>query len=156
MNKNEIIKVLSFVFSKESTYYMWLDEVFIAPMELSNILSVDKEYSVIVLIGGDENPDAVYSPAKWIKDNTNLKTCWYSESSLRVDFPKEYFNYVKVGAYNPDFGNLSIPTTNQRFYEIKNKEVKDLEGKVISSYNYLEDATFKFWKDYEIKRSADE
>jgi hypothetical protein len=52
-------------------------------------------------------------------------------------FDKEFLkklNYIKVGAYKEELGALSSPTTNQRFYVLKDGEI--VEDK--TSWFYLD------------------
>lgn len=117
---------------------------------LSSIIVKNTGITCVAFMGGDNSPEDIYTLAQWVKNNTKLKTCWYSGNYLRKDFPKEYFDYLKTGPYNAELGGLDKETTNQRFYEIRIKEIKNSNLDVIDSYRYLEDITWKFQKPGEI------
>ena len=111
---------------------------------LKDLIAKNEGITCICLMGGDSAPHEVYRLAKWIRENSSLKICWYSGASLRNDFPISYFDYLKTGPYKKDLGGLSSPTTNQRFYQIFPK-YDITSNKVL--YRYLEDVTFKFWRE---------
>lgn len=129
----------------------------LTPVVLSNLIAKNDGITAISFMGGDAHPEEIYELAKWVKNNTELKVCWYSGEYLRKDFPKEYFDYLKTGPYNKELGGLDSITTNQRFYEIRLQEIKNIEGEVTNSYRYLEDLTHKFWKNnYETRNNQDD
>lgn len=122
----------------------------LTPVVLSNLIAKNDGITAISFMGGDAHPEEIYELAKWVKNNTELKVCWYSGASLKQDLPKEYFDYLKTGPYKKELGGLDKPTTNQRFYKIELKEIKNINGEIIDSYRYLEDITSCFWrKKYE-------
>lgn len=93
--------------------------------------------SCICFMGGE------YNDLKFIldhiKNNYKLKTAWYTGEK---DLPKDnkLFNlldFIKVGPYIKELGNLNSPTTNQRMYQIH----KDNLGRMVYS-----DITYKFTK----------
>ena len=56
----------------------------------------------------------------------NLKTAIYSGRDI---FPEEWmkiFDYIKVGSYQEDLGDLFCRTTNQKLYLNKNGKLKNL------------------------------
>lgn len=106
---------------------------------LSKLINKNPGITCVAFMGGDASPMEVVAIAKWVKDNTDLKVCWYSGhiiNNLRVSF--DYFDYVKVGPYIEEKGGLDKPTTNQRFYKIKHEVEEGIP------FNLLEDITFKF------------
>lgn len=109
------------------------------PVILSNLIAKNPGITCIAFMGGDANPEEVVAMTKWIKNNTELKVCWYSGRSLDnmvVDY--SYFDYVKTGPYEEDKGGLDRPTTNQRFYRVRH----EVENGV--HYPAFDDITFKF------------
>ena len=117
------------------------------PVVLSDLIAKNTGITCIAFMGGDNSPEEIYKLAEWVKNNTELKVCWYSGGCVRTDFPKELFDYLKTGGYNKDLGGLDNPATNQRFYEIRTKEIKNIKEEIVNSYRYLEDVTHKFWKN---------
>lgn len=128
----------------------------LTPVVLSDLIAKNEGITAVSLMGGDANPEEIYNLAKCIKNNTNLKVCWYSGEYLRKDFPKEYFDYLKTGPYNKELGGLDNMTTNQRFYKIRLKEIKNSKGEVVNSYRYLEDKTHLFWKNNGTRNNKDD
>lgn len=122
--------------------YLW-DDVGeeLTALALQKLIEENKGITCIAFMGGDNNPDDIYELARWVKDHTILKVCWYSGMQLRIDAPMEYFDYVKTGPYKKELGGLNSITTNQRFYEVKKKLAYN-SSEVM--YRYLEDVTYKF------------
>lgn len=88
------------------------------------------------IMGGDNDPMAVQRLAETIANSygDRLKVGWYSgRNVLPRGFRKDFFHYIKIGAYIEAQGPLSSPTTNQRLYRIG-------EG------GEMTDITHKFWK----------
>lgn len=56
-----------------------------------------------------------------------LKTCLYSGASTPSAFCPLFplLDYLKIGAYDEQRGGLDSPTTNQRFYQVKNGLLED-------------------------------
>ena len=119
------------------------------PAVLSSIIAKNPGITCVAFMGGDNSPEDIYNLAKWVKHNTELKVCWYSGDKLRdyVSTHLYWFDYIKTGPYVKELGGLDSVTTNQRFYSVGYKEVKNTQGSIIDSYYYLEDITNKFWKD---------
>lgn len=57
-----------------------------------------------------------------------LKTCVYSGHDTVAPFKPllPLLDYLKIGAYQEDVGNLSSPTTNQTFYSIHDGRFTDI------------------------------
>ena len=119
------------------------------PVVLSDLIAKNKGITCVTFMGGDNSPEDIYTLAEWVKNNTELKVCWYSGTKLKEDFSShiKYFDFIKTGPYKKELGGLDSVTTNQRFYQVKYREVKSINGGIIESYYYLEDITNKFWKD---------
>ena len=103
------------------------------PVILSNLIAKNNGITCIAFMGGDASPDEIVNLAKWVKNNTELKVCWYSGKS-DIPFSYDYFDYIKVGPYIKEKGGLNSKTTNQKFYKVIHKE----------TVNVLDDITFKF------------
>ena len=87
----------------------------------------------VLFLGGDMQWEELYSAAKYVKDNYNLKTAVYLGSESYPLELVEVFDYIKVGPYVHELGGLAENTTNQRMYKISNKEIEDI--------------TYLFWRD---------
>ena len=107
---------------------------------LSEIIEKNSGVTCVAFMGGDAAPEEVKALAKWVKDNTELETCWYSGREFLNPFEHhyDYFDYVKIGPYKEDKGGLDKPTTNQRFYKVEHK------GKGKKIHLLFNDITFKF------------
>lgn len=109
------------------------------PVVLSNLIAKNNGITCIAFMGGNADVDAVMQLAKWVKNNTELKTCWYSGRGLaevQIDF--KALDYIKTGPYIKELGGLDSPTTNQSFFKIKH----EAEGK--QPPHHLIDITYKF------------
>lgn len=88
--------------------------------------------SCISFMGGDGEPAEVSRLAHYLKGlKPSLMIGWYSgrdELSQEVDI--DNFDYIKIGSYRSEFGGLSSPTTNQRLYKVKDKELIDITFKM--------------------------
>lgn len=111
----------------------------LTPEALSYLIEDNPGITCVSFMGGDAQPFDVVDAAKLIKDNYDLKVCWYRGGDLDASFiDYSYFDYVKTGPYIEKKGGLDSPKTNQRFYKITH----DVEGK--TPYNMFEDITYKF------------
>ncbi len=108
---------------------------------LSDLIAKNQGITCVAFMGGDADPMGIETLAKWVKDNTELKVCWYSgRDTIGSELqPKlHYFiDYLKLGSYVEELGGLDSPTTNQRFFEVK-------QG---TNGTSLKDITFKFRKN---------
>ncbi len=62
-----------------------------------------------------------------------FKTCLYCGRDCRIEEWMRCFDYIKVGSYKQELGDLSKKTTNQRLYKKEN--------------NVYIDITFLFWEE---------
>ena len=105
---------------------------------LSQLVNKNRGITCIAFMGGDSDPFEVNVLAKTLRDNTTLKTTWYSgRQELAKEIELKNFDFIKLG---PFLGKpLNDPLTNQKFYEVC--RVKKLPDEFI-----LNDITYKFWK----------
>ena len=94
------------------------------------------EITCVSFMGGDREPSAVASLARFVKEEYAhaLKTAWYSGNA---ELPSDSsiiqsFEYLKTGPYIAEKGPLRSSTTNQRMYRIHPDGTK-------------EDITSRFW-----------
>lgn len=107
-------------------------------VSLDKLIESHPGISCVSFMGGDAEPDAVFSLASRVRETRGLKTCWYSGRPLPEDLSVlSCLDFVKTGPFIPECGPLDSPTTNQRFHRI----VQDA-GKSI----FLEDITYMFQK----------
>jgi len=96
---------------------------------LSDLLDVyGNSVTCICFMGGDSSPDEVLNLARFVKQ-FHIKTAWYSGSSDLYKNAEQCFDYIKLGKYIEELGALNSPTTNQRFYQIKNETIIDITDK---------------------------
>lgn len=119
--------------------HLWQDiGTELKPVVLSDLIAKNQGITCVAFMGGDSNPQEVVNLASWVKNNTELKVCWYSgRDTIGAEIqPKlHYFiDYLKLGPYVEELGGLDSPTTNQRFFEVK-------QG---TNGTSLKDITFKF------------
>lgn len=88
----------------------------------------------IAFMGGDADPKRVNRLAKWVKEELDLKVCWYSgRDTISDEINLENFDYIKVGRYDEFLGPLNSITTNQRLYKV-------IDGRLF-------DITNRFWNE---------
>jgi anaerobic ribonucleoside-triphosphate reductase activating protein len=115
---------------------------------LNNLVCSNPGITCVAFMGGDGEPEEIFKLAKWVKDNTRLKVCWYKGTYLYTHFRGNYdmflyFDYIKSGAYIKRRGGLDNPNTNQRFYKITSSLISEFaEGKICTPH--FEDLTYKF------------
>lgn len=106
-------------------------------VELCDLITRNIGISCVCLLGGDADKQRVSSLLHKVKEEFNLKTCWYTGQELNQSGEVlPYLDYIKTGPYIRQLGPLSSIDTNQNFYKIKHKD-----GIII-----LENMTFLFQK----------
>ncbi len=92
------------------------------------LASYGEALTCICFMGGDADPKSVESLALFVRESTQgrLKTAWYSgRAQFPHDCSPESFDYVKIGPYIEALGGLDAPTSNQRFYQVKEGRLVD-------------------------------
>lgn len=86
--------------------------------------------NTVLLQGHDSNPEYINFLASCIKDLYDVKVAWFSDNT-KIDskIQKHVFDYIKIGSYNKQRGDLKYRTTNQRLFKIKNNNIKDITNK---------------------------
>ena len=114
--------------------YLWADVGEPLTIEaLSEMLKSHIGITCLCLMGGDQDPAEINGLARWIKENSKVRTAWYSgRSELPSEIEVTHFDYLKIGPYDAKCGPLNIKTTNQRLYRVE-------QGR-------LTDITPRFWK----------
>ena len=112
------------------------------PVVLSDLIAKNNGITCVAFMGGDADVDAVMQLARWVKNNTELKTCWYSGRGLG-DLMLDYkcLDYIKTGPYIEELGGLDNPNTNQRFFKVRHEREGNLPQ------HYLKDITYKFRRE---------
>lgn len=117
----------------------WLKEDKGTPLtyiELKKLINNNKGITCICFMGGDKEPWEVKRFASLIKEETNLKTAWYSGKEDLIDLKTSInFDYIKIGPYIEEFGPLDSKTTNQQLFKFDWKTCT------------LNNITYKFWKN---------
>ena len=104
---------------------------------LSALLTDHIGVSCVCFMGGDQAPDQINTLAQWVKDNTDVRTAWYSgadEISPAVNLSN--LDYLKIGHYSEKSGPLNSPTTNQILWRIEHQGTE----------NRMVNITSRFWK----------
>lgn len=105
---------------------------------LDELIQKQSWVSCILFFGGEWDAPYLNFLLQYLKENYDLKTALYSGRNfefLKNSILLQYLDYIKVGAYNPAFGPLNQPTTNQHLYVLENGIIK-------------EDITPCFWRLY--------
>ncbi|MEA4982489.1 MAG: anaerobic ribonucleoside-triphosphate reductase activating protein [Paludibacter sp.] len=90
----------------------------------------------VCFMGGDNDPAAVERLSRYIRQisEPSLKTAWYSgRSKLPGHCFAGSFDYIKLGPYVEKLGGLDSPATNQRFYQVKDRLLKDMTDSFVKT-----------------------
>ncbi len=82
--------------------------------------------SCVLFLGGEWQPEALIALLKFVRKK-GLETCLYTgaeDVSLAIS---EQLTYLKVGPWIAHRGGLESPATNQRFYDLRNKQLLNNE-----------------------------
>ena len=82
--------------------------------------------SCVLFLGGEWQPEALIALLKFVRKK-GLETCLYTgaeDVSLAIS---EQLTYLKVGPWIAHRGGLDSPATNQRFYDLRNKQLLNNE-----------------------------
>jgi len=104
--------------------------------EMEELLKRHKHVTCVLFYGGEWNLSELENMIDFIKEKyPDKKIALYTGRGLNFfnkDFLKK-LDYIKVGPYVEKLGPLHSPTTNQRFYKLKNGEI--VEDKTSWFYN---------------------
>lgn len=118
--------------------YLWADTG--EPLTVEAVAEMLKSHvgiTCLCLMGGDQDPAEIDRLAHWTKENSKVRTAWYSgRDKLPPEIRLENFDYLKIGPYDDSRGSLNARTTNQRLYRVERK------GAALE----LTDITHRFWK----------
>lgn len=83
--------------------------------ELKSLIDKNPGITCVGFMGGDNDPMMVKYLAHMTKVQTGLKTGWYTgRGHAQV---MDELNFIKIGLFDPAFGPLDEPTTNQVYLE---------------------------------------
>ena len=108
--------------------YLWDDVGEPLTVEaLAEMLESHIGVTCLCLMGGDQDPAEIDRLARWVKENSRVRTAWYSG---RKELPPEinpiHFDYLKTGPYEAACGPLNVRTTNQRLYRVEQGQLTDI------------------------------
>jgi len=95
----------------------------LTPIKMQSLIKENKHISCVLFYGGEWQTEYLILLIDIVK-SFQLKVCLYTGKELE-DIPKDILqrlNYIKVGAYNKELGNLTSKTTNQKFINLDTKE----------------------------------
>ena len=103
---------------------------FIRSLALAEMLKSHIGITCLCLMGGDQDPAEINNLAHWMKENSQVRTAWYSG---RNELPKEIelsnFDYLKTGPYDAKCGPLNVKTTNQRLFRVEQGNLTDITNR---------------------------
>ena len=79
-------------------------------------------------MGGINDYESLAKLMKEVKD-WGLKVAIYSGHDYIEPIIEPLVDYYKIGPYNPKYGPLNSPTTNQKFYKKENNQWIDITNK---------------------------
>jgi anaerobic ribonucleoside-triphosphate reductase activating protein len=80
----------------------------------------------VCFMGGDAAPHEVLQLSQCVRKQSK-KTAWYSGKSEMYTHALLHFDYIKIGEYCEELGDLRSATTNQRLYKIENESLVRLQ-----------------------------
>lgn len=96
---------------------LW-DASYGAPLTKSKYLNVLTQYqnmaTCVLFMGGEWQPKILISYLKLAQEK-GFKTCLYTGQEEIEESIKSHLDYLKLGAYDAQFGGLENKGTNQRF-----------------------------------------
>ncbi|RUO59121.1 anaerobic ribonucleoside-triphosphate reductase activating protein [Pseudidiomarina marina] len=75
----------------------------------------------VLFLGGEWQPDALIALLKMSRD-AGLETCLYTGYDDVSQAIKQHLTYLKTGPWIAELGGLDSPTTNQKFYDLRNQQ----------------------------------
>lgn len=109
--------------------YLWNDVGNYISNDIDDIINKYKDMiTCVCFMGGDQNTQELFALLFGVKHFHNLKTCVYSgcDDINKFNDAMSEIDYLKIGRYIEELGGLDSVNTNQKFYKIKNGELKDI------------------------------
>lgn len=105
---------------------------------IEDLLISNRGITCVCFMGGDIDGAQVNRLSKWVHKHygNSIKTAWYSGADSYPTFLPD-FDYIKIGSYRETDGPIDVRTTNQKMVKIHRTD----------NNWYMEDITYKFWKD---------
>lgn len=97
--------------------------------ELEKLIMYNDGITCVCFMGGDQQISYIEKLAIKIRlEYPHLKVAWYSG---QCEFPEKfmYFNYIKLGPYIKELGDLRNINTNQKMYSIVHGQKIDITYK---------------------------
>ena len=113
--------------------------------ELDSLIKSNKGITCVCFMGGDADIPALTTFASYVQMEYKLKTAWYSGLTFHPSTSRpsgHFFDFIKTGPYMKQYGPLTNPNTNQRFYT-KGTQMKKMDANPHMFY----DTTDKFWRN---------
>lgn len=97
------------------------------PLELDALIKEHRGITCVLFMGGEHDLSLLKKCIDYVHDSYNLKCAWYTgfEFDKAVNALKYFkwnLDYIKTGPYREEFGGLSSPKSNQRFFRIDRKK----------------------------------
>lgn len=99
--------------------------------KLRELIDNNKGINCVCFMGEGNDPEALKKLALSVtlRSDFPYKVALYSGREEVEDDYDDYFDFIKIGPFIPDFGPLNKKTTNQRLYEITDGGRKDITSK---------------------------
>lgn len=103
----------------------------LTPETLYELIDKNRGITCVCFMGEGKDPETLKKLAYGIKLRSDYpyKTALYSGREEVEDGYDDYFDFIKIGPFIPEFGPLNKETTNQRLYEITDEGRKDITNK---------------------------
>lgn len=108
---------------------------------LKSLINKNDGISCVAFMGEGNSPYEIAELADMVKKDFNIKTAIYTGmDKLPLDIRNTWekvFDFIKIGSYKEELGNLSSPTTNQKLFKIERDDDKII----------WKDITYRFLKE---------
>ena len=116
--------------------YLW-DDVG-EPLSVDSLSTLLRDHvgiSCVCFMGGDQAPEEINTLTQWVKENSDVRTAWYSgadEVSPVINLNN--LDYLKIGHYSEKAGPLNSRTTNQILWRIEHEEGENKKTNITSRF----------------------
>ncbi len=116
--------------------YLW-DDVG-EPLSVDSLSTLLRDHvgiSCVCFMGGDQAPEEINTLTQWVKENSDVRTAWYSgadEVSPVINL--DNLDYLKIGHYSEKAGPLNSRTTNQILWRIEHEEGENKKTNITSRF----------------------
>ena len=100
----------------------------LTPEVIDHLVADNFGVNCFLFLGEGQDPEALLDLAEHVRSK-GLEVAVYSGRDNVEDVFWNYFDYIKLGPYRPEYGPLNHPSTNQRLYRVENARPVDITSR---------------------------